>query len=69
VNGPDRTPPQAAPPAIHVEDDEIVAASYEVDRTLLRWALSLSPRERLQAATRTARMLGRFHRAGTPEAR
>ncbi|MHC4849522.1 MAG: hypothetical protein ACYTEG_13845 [Planctomycetota bacterium] len=47
---------------------DLERASHEVDRTLIRWALSLTPRERLRAATRTARMLGRFRRAGPPAA-
>ena len=40
--------------------EELEAASYEVDETLLRWTLSLSLRERLRAATRSSRMLDRF---------
>lgn len=46
--------------------DELERASFEVDQTLLGWSLSLSLRERLRAATRTARMLGRFRRVEAP---
>ena len=40
--------------------DEIEQASLEVDETLIRWSMGLSIRGRLRAATRAARMLGRF---------
>jgi hypothetical protein len=36
------------------------AAAREVDGTLLDWALSLSPRERLRACSNAARALGKF---------
>jgi hypothetical protein len=48
------------------DEDDLEQAAREVDATLLHWSMGLSLRERLRAATRTARMLGRFHRAGTP---
>jgi hypothetical protein len=49
-----------------VAQDLLVRASFEVDWSLLRWSLGLSLRERMRAATRVARMLGRFRRAGSP---
>jgi hypothetical protein len=39
-----------------------VAASHEVDRSLLRWSCSLSIRERLRAATNARRALSGFRR-------
>ena len=45
--------------------DEIEQATLEVDQTLIRWSMGLSIRGRLRAATRAARMLGRF-RVSTP---
>ena len=52
-------------------DDEIVAASHEVDLTLIREFLRLSPRERLEAASQHARTLDRFRhgRSSTGRAR
>jgi ribosomal-protein-alanine N-acetyltransferase len=47
----------AAGPAL---DPLIVEAAREVDGTLLDWALSLSPRERLRACTRATAALGKF---------
>lgn len=41
-------------------DPELVAAVAEVDWTLLRWSLSLSPLERLRAASRAASALTRL---------
>jgi len=41
-------------------DPLLVAASEEVDRTLLEWARQLSPLERLSAASRAAKALHRF---------
>ena len=38
----------------------VVAAAKEVDVTLLDWALSLTPRERLRASSRAERALKRF---------
>jgi hypothetical protein len=43
-------------------DPIVLAAAKEVDRSLLEWFLSLTPRERLRACTRTTRALGRFTR-------
>lgn len=43
-------------------DPLIVEAVDEVDVELLRWSLSLSPRERLRAATIAARTLKGFRR-------
>jgi len=41
-------------------DPLIVQAAREVDLTLLEWALSLSPRERLRACTNASAALRRF---------
>jgi hypothetical protein len=60
------TRPSAAQPA-HL-DPLIVEAAKDVDGSLLRWALSLTPRERLRACTRATRALSRFRRV-TPEDR
>ncbi|MDH3745431.1 MAG: hypothetical protein OES47_10055 [Acidobacteriota bacterium] len=43
-------------------DPLIVAAAAEVDRSLLRWMLSLSPRARLEASTNATRALSRIRR-------
>ena len=43
------------------------AASFEVDITLLHWFASLSLRERLRAASRFTRVLGRFRDVPTSE--
>jgi hypothetical protein len=40
-----------------LRDPDLVEASHEVDRTLLRWSLELTPLERLRACTRTATTL------------
>lgn len=44
----------------------LIAASHEVDRSLLNWSLSLTIRERLRAATKARRALSKFRRV-TPE--
>ncbi|MCB9701150.1 MAG: hypothetical protein H6711_04620 [Myxococcales bacterium] len=44
-------------------DPDIVQASYEIDLSLLRWSLSLTPLERLRSCTRSARALARLRRA------
>jgi hypothetical protein len=46
-------------------DPLIVQAAREVDRTLLDWALSLSPRERLRACTNASAALRRFTNASS----
>lgn len=46
--------------ALAALDPLIVEAVKEVDVTLLDWALSLTPRERLRAATRAERALRKF---------
>lgn len=55
-----------APTALELEgalqDPELVEASREVDRTLLRWSLELSPLERLRACTRTTTTLSFLRR-------
>lgn len=43
-------------------EDEWALAAREVDQTLLRWMLSMTPRERLRAAAQYGRTLARFHR-------
>ena len=54
--------PTALELALALQDPDVVEASYEVDRTLLRWALELSPLERLRACTRTATTLESLRR-------
>ena len=49
-------------------DPLLVAAADEVDRTLLEWARSLSPLERLSAASRASEALQRFHVERAPKA-
>ncbi len=54
--------------AMGVEVDlELDRATLEVDRSLIRWMLGLSLRERLRAGSRTTRMLGRFSRVRSSE--
>ena len=48
-------------------DPLLVAASEEVDRTLLEWTRKLSPLERLSAASRASGALHRFHIERTPK--
>jgi len=43
-------------------DPELIGALDEVDVSLLRWALSLSPWERLQASSSALSVLSGFHR-------
>lgn len=42
-------------------------AAAEVDRSLLRWALEMSPLERLRACTRAARALARLSRVASQD--
>jgi hypothetical protein len=44
-------------------DPDLVAASGEVDGSLIRDTLALSPRERLDRSSATARWIGQFRRA------
>jgi hypothetical protein len=46
-------------------DPLILGAAREVDVTLLDWALSLSPRERLRACSRASALVGRFANASS----
>lgn len=46
-------------------DPEVIAAVADVDRTLLREALALSPLERLRACSRAAHGLARFRRVAS----
>jgi hypothetical protein len=43
-------------------DPELLEAANEVDVTLLRWSLGLTPLERLRACTRTVDTLERLRR-------
>ena len=46
-------------------DPLVVEAAREVDPTLLEWALSLSPRERLRACSNATIALGKFAHASS----
>jgi len=46
-------------------DADLLEAVEDVDPTLLAWSLSLSPLERLRAATRAASTLAKFRRVPT----
>ena len=46
-------------------DPDVLAAAEEVDRELLRWMLSLSPLQRIEAASRAARGLAGFTHASS----
>lgn len=50
---------------VEATDPEVVAAIEEVDLALLKWALSLSPWERLRAASGTLAFLSGFRRVAT----
>jgi hypothetical protein len=52
-------------PAERSLDPLVVEAAREVDQTLLDWALSLSPRERLRACSNAAITLGKFAHASS----
>jgi hypothetical protein len=58
---------QAEPLDIGSFDPLVLAAAREVDRSLIQWFLSLTPRERLRACTRTTRALGGFTRVTAPQ--
>lgn len=45
------------------QDPDLTKASYEIDRTLLRWSLGLTPIERLRACTQATSTLERLRRA------
>ena len=45
---------------IQARDPDLVAAVDEVDWTLLRWSLGLSPLERIRACSQATRTLGRL---------
>ncbi|MBK7830061.1 hypothetical protein [Nannocystis sp.] len=49
--------------AVALRDPELVEASHEIDRTLLRWALGLTPLERLRACTQATSTLERLRHA------
>ena len=46
-------------------DPLLVQAVEDVDLALLRWGLSLSPWERLQASSEALRFLSTFHRVAS----
>jgi hypothetical protein len=48
-------------------DPALVAAVDDIDLGVLAWALSLSPFERLQAASGTLRFLSAFRRVSTDD--
>jgi hypothetical protein len=50
-------------------DPLLIEASKDVDRSLLQWSLSLTPRQRLQACTRATRALSKFKRVEPPQNR
>jgi hypothetical protein len=52
--------------AVVAQHPELEQLAREVDRTLIQWSLSLSPMERLRAASKSLRGLRRFRRV-TPE--
>ena len=59
---PHRSPPITANATATTQqlDPLIVQAAREVDRSLLDWALALSPRERLRACTKAGVALARL---------
>lgn len=58
------TPRKPTRPEARLER-QIRDAVDEVDDSLLDWMLSLTPRERLRAASRASRALSRFHRVAS----
>lgn len=48
--------------SLSLRDPDLVEASHEVDRTLLRWSLELTPLERLRSCTCTTTTLENFRR-------
>jgi hypothetical protein len=57
--------PPATGPAL---DPLVLEAAKDVDLSLIDWALTMSPRERLRASTNAVRALARFGHA-SPEDR
>lgn len=49
--------------AVALRDPELVEAAREVDQTLLRWSLGLTPLERLRACTQATSTLERLRHA------
>lgn len=47
---------------LSLRDPDLVEASHEVDPTLLRWSLELSPLERLRSCTSTTTTLENLRR-------
>lgn len=48
-------------------DELLLAATGDVDRGLIEWSLGLSLRERLRAASKSARTLDRLHRGASKD--
>ncbi len=48
--------------SLSLRDPDVVEASYEVDRTLLRWSLGLTPLERLRSSAGTTTTLENLRR-------
>ena len=61
------SPPLGAGPPLNGIDRELLQASRDVDRSLLRWYLTLSPMQRLEASSSAAAGLYAFRRV-SPEA-
>lgn len=49
--------------AVALRDPDLIAAAREIDRTLLRWSLELTPLERLRACTQATSTLERLRHA------
>lgn len=49
--------------AVALRDPDLVEAAREVDQTLLRWSLGLTPLERLRACTQATSTLERLRHA------
>jgi len=52
---------------LQARDPDLIAAVDEVDWTLLRWSLGLSPLERLRACSQATRTLGRLRDAAAAQ--
>jgi hypothetical protein len=53
------------PTGAHEVDELVRQAARDVDRTLIQWALSLSPLDRLRASVRSAASLQALRDAGS----
>src|SRR3954469_18883882 len=63
-----RTAANATPSSQTDLDPVVVQAAREVDRSLLEWSLSLSPRQRLRACSNAVLALARFTRGSSAQA-